>query len=110
MKRHIMHLHKNPFEKISSNTQKIESRVYDPKRRKVRVGDIICFLSREDEKVFFERKVVGLLIFDCFENLFSLFAPEYFGGYSISDLLQVRKYFSEVEEKKYGVVGMVLNI
>jgi hypothetical protein len=54
--------------------------------------------------------VTGLLVFTCFEDLFSSFSPSRFGGDSILNLLSVRKYYSRIEETRYGVVGIVLDV
>ena len=42
-----MKLDKEPFEKIKSGEKTIELRLYDEKRRKIRVGDIIVFTCRD---------------------------------------------------------------
>lgn len=47
---HIMRLQEQPFGAIASNEKTIELRLYDQKRRGLRVGDIIEF-SRVDENV-----------------------------------------------------------
>lgn len=107
---HIMHLGEEPFSKIASGIQDIESRVCDEKRKKIQVGDVIQFRLRGNEEKFINARVTGLLIFTCFEDLFSSFSPSRFGGDSISSLLSVRKYYSRIEEARYGVVGIVLDV
>ncbi|TSC52095.1 MAG: hypothetical protein LiPW41_643 [Parcubacteria group bacterium LiPW_41] len=107
---HIMRLSEEPFSKISSQLQDIESRIYDEKRKRVQMGDVIQFRLRGNEEKFINARVIGLLVFTCFEDLFSSFSPSRFGGESIPSLLSVRKYYSRIEEARNGVVGMVLDV
>ena len=41
-----MNLHDNPFNLIKGGFKNIKMRVYDDKRRKIKVGDIIEFINR----------------------------------------------------------------
>ena len=49
---HEMNLHNEPFKKIMEGTKTIELRLYDVKRRALKVGDVIEFTNRlTDEKL-----------------------------------------------------------
>lgn len=50
---HEMRLHDRSFHRIKEGIQKIESRLFDEKRRKLSIGDIIIFTHLEnlDEKI-----------------------------------------------------------
>ena len=111
---HEMHLYSEPFEKIKSGKKTIEIRLYDEKRQKVKVGDIIVFHKLADEIGTIKVEVIGLSIFKSFWGLFSNFDKSKFGhdpGLSIDEEIQMqRAYYSEEEEKKYGVVGIHIKL
>lgn len=108
MKEHIMHLSEEPFNWIKEGKKVVEVRLFDEKRRKVELGDIIIFKklgSEEEIKV----KVRGLLRFSSFKDLF-LFVPKDCLAHSTLSLdeqiKRIRKYYSEEQEKKYGVLAI----
>jgi|WetSurMetagenome_2_1015567.scaffolds.fasta_scaffold67062_4 ASC-1-like (ASCH) protein len=45
--KHEMHLHSEPFEKVKLGIKKVEGRILDKKRQKIKVGDEIIFEDRE---------------------------------------------------------------
>lgn len=108
--KHEMRLHPVPFEAIRSGRQLIETRVYDEKRRLVKVGDYVLFLKRPDETETFTAEVIGVSIFKSFEDLFQAIDKRKF-GYSDEDTLEhqlecMRKYYAVEDEKEQGVVGI----
>ena len=107
---HEMKLAPEPFEKIKAGKKTIEIRIYDEKRQKVKVGDIILFHKLSDNIETIKVEVVGLSIFKSFHDLFFNFDKLKFGHdqtLSINEEIQMqREYYSEDEEKKYGVVGI----
>ncbi len=107
---HEMRLDTEPFEKIKAGKKTIEIRLYDEKRQKVKVGDIIIFHKLPDNVETIKVEVVGLSIFGSFRDLFSNFDKSKFGydkNLTIDEEIQMqRAYYSEEEEKKYGVVGI----
>lgn len=111
METHKMKLTKTPFDMIANGEKNIESRLYDAKRRKVQVGDHIIFTNLDDVSENVETVVLGLSVCDAFDTLFSQFPANQFGGTSKEHLAtSIRKYYSEVDEKKYGVVGIYLKL
>ena len=42
----IVHLHPEVFEIVKSGVKDVEARVYDEKRRKLKIGDTLVFLKR----------------------------------------------------------------
>lgn len=48
--KHNMKLNNEPFELIENGSKKIELRLYDEKRRKLRVNDLIEFTNISTEK------------------------------------------------------------
>ncbi len=110
--KHQMRLNPEPFEAIKLGSQQIEARIFDEKRQQINVGDQILFLKRPDEKEQFLIRVIGISIFRSFEDLFQAMDKQKFGYYE-EDTLEyqiscMRKYYSEEEEKEYGVIGIHL--
>ena len=74
---HTMQLQPLPFEMIRNGTKTIELRLYDEKRRKIRVGDDIVFVLAGNPGETLRVRVTGLYVFDSFaksqEAMFSVF-------------------------------------
>lgn len=107
---HEMSLTSVPFDKIKSGKKTIEIRLYDEKRRGVKVGDTIVFskLPKKEEKIKVE--VIGLSIFKSFFDLFSNLDKFRFGHdqtLSVQDQIDLqREHYTIEEERQNGVVGI----
>ena len=66
-----MLLAERPFNMISTGEKTVEVRLFDEKRREVKVGDEIKFICREDVSRFIITKVTFLRRFETFEQLYS---------------------------------------
>ena len=109
-----MRLTPEPFDMIRRGEKKIELRLYDDKRRKVRIGDTIIFESTENASDTLETKVTDLYVFDSFEELYNNL-PLTECGYTLSNIgtaspKDMKVYYSEEEQRKYGVVGIRVEI
>jgi ASC-1-like (ASCH) protein len=107
-----MHLHSGPFAKIKSGEKNIEVRMRDEKRKKIKIGDDILFISRENGETAL-RRVVGLCWFEDFAQLAKTLGAvkcgwdkEYAADKYNSDMEQ---YYSKDDIKKHGALGIILN-
>lgn len=107
-----MKLDKEPFEKIKSGAKTIELRLYDEKRRKIRVGDIIVFTCRNGGERLAMR-VKALHVLADFRELYSSldllkcgYTPANVRAAKPGDM---EKYYSAAEQAEYGVVGIELD-
>ena len=107
---HHMRLNLEPFNLIKAGKQKIETRVYDEKRRKVAVSDTIEFSLRTDPTQTFTARVAELVIRKTFAELFDAYPAEFFGGATKEELMEIYKYYTKEEEAKFGVVGIMLEV
>ncbi len=108
---HHMKLAKEPFAKIATGQKVIESRLFDEKRRLIDIGDLIEFSQHDDPERTAKTRVRELYRYDSFEGLFSDFPPESFGGASKKLLLtEISRFYSEEEQEKYGVVGIMIEL
>ncbi len=106
-----MRLHPSPFEEIKSGEKTIELRLFDEKRQKIKVGDVIVFTSTEGNGEI-RAVVVCLHRFESFEELYRAL-PLLKCGYTEKDVdtaspADMELYYSKDEQKKYGVVGIEL--
>ena len=108
---HSMKLKQQPFEAIKSGTKTIEMRLYDDKRRKVQVGDIIEFTSLTNgEKL--QVVVVALHILPSFEDIYNKFDKVLLGyaEHEIALYTDMEQYYLPTEIEKYGVVGIEIRV
>ena len=109
---HEMTLRPEPFAKIKSGAKTIELRLYDEKRQKIQVGDVIIFTSTESGEQI--RSIVKKLHrFDSFEALYKNL-PLLKCGYTAEDVdraqpSDMETYYSAEEQQKYGVIGIELD-
>ena len=108
---HEMKLRPEPFGKIRSGSKTIELRLYDEKRQKIRIGDVIEFVCTEDSEMI-RATVKALHRFDSFTELYNTL-PLLQCGYTAEDVdraqpSDMEAYYSAQEQQKYGVVGIEL--
>ena len=104
---HKMNLNDIPFQKIKNGAKRIELRLYDEKRQKIKTGDTICFTSEADKLT---ATVAALHIFNNFAELYAAlpldkcgYTSENIASANADDMLL---YYSREEQEKYGVPGI----
>ena len=104
---HYMNLHACPFAMIASERKTIELRLYDEKRRQIRVGDTIVFTCGEQSLA---ATVVALHRFPDFAALYRAlpldrcgYLPEELATASPADM---DVYYSKEKQAIYGVLGI----
>ena len=105
-----MKLQPNPFNQIKSNRKTVEIRLNDEKRSLVKIGDEIEFTNLEDGKSTIVTKVIGLTTAPTLKDLFDKVGV-YEAGWdkntsSEQAALDMRKYYSDEKEQKYGGLGI----
>lgn len=107
----VMKLHPEPFEEIKSGKKKIELRLYDEKRKNINLGDIIEFKKEPEQTETIKTKVVALLRYNNFSDLFDDFDLGMFGDKSKNELLEgVARFYSEDQQKENGVLGIKIEL
>lgn len=112
MKQHEMRLHAESFEKIKNGSKSIELRLYDEKRRQIKVGDAILFANRLNGDTVACR-VVGLCVFENFAALVKALGAEPCGwttGNPENPDAGMERYYPKEEIEKHGALGIVLEI
>ncbi len=110
MKEHIMMLNPSPFRLIKSRKKTIELRLYDEKRKEIKVGDRIKFINSENPLESLETETVELYVFDSFETLYRKL-PLLECGYTEKNIdsaspKDMEIYYTKKQQEKYGVVGI----
>ena len=109
--KHEMGLQSKYFDYIKNGTKRIELRLFDEKRQKIRLGDIIEFASPDRETLAV--KVIGLLRYGSFEELFRDFDISMLADASMTkhELLEVLNGFFPLEKQnEMGVVGIRVEV
>jgi len=108
---HHMKLELVHFNKIQSGKKIIELRLFDQKRRKIKIGDLIEFTNQADPDKKLRVKVLALLNYASFSDLLNDFPAGYFGaGSKAGALNSLRQFYSTQEEAKHTVVGIKISI
>ena len=106
---HILKLQPKYFDYINNGTKRIELRLYDEKRQKISIGDTIIFQKEPELEITMEVKVIGLLRYNTFEELFNDFDIEIMSDKSMTkqELLNaLEEFYTPEKQKQYGVVGI----
>ena len=109
-----MRLNSSPFEMIENGKKTIELRLYDEKRRRISVGDMICFMQADDESKIIVARVKKLYVFPSFEELYKAL-PLTECGYTADTVKDaspddMKKYYTPEQERKYGVLGIKIEV
>ena len=105
---HKMKLNESPFERMKSGTKTIEFRLFDEKRKAIRVGDKIEFSKLPDLKEKLLVDVVELYRENTFENLFrKLYTDEEEITRKTKAMYEI---YSPEKEQQYGILGIKIKI
>ena len=106
---HKMKLQECPFDKIKKGIKTVEFRLYDEKRKQIKIGDKIEFSKLPDLQEKLVVDVLELYQDKTFENLFKKLIKD--------DETEIKrkteamyKFYSPEQEKQYGVLGIKIKI
>lgn len=102
-----MKLHPKYFDKVKDGSKTIECRLFDEKRRELKIGDIIEFTNSLTPQETITTKIIGLLNYQSFNDLISDFPAVYFGTDNKQELLNdLGNFYSHDQEKEFSVIGI----
>jgi len=105
----FMKLLDEPFELIKSGKKEIEVRLYDEKRRLIKVGDKIVFSKKSSPSEIVRVRVVGLNTFKSFEELYRAYPSKLFGYEDKTPqelACEINKIYSQEDCEKYGALAI----
>ena len=106
-----MNLHPEPFELIKNGHKDIEMRLFDDRRKDIKIGDNIEFTNNvTQEQLLVE--VVNLYHFKNFEELYTHFDKTRLGYLQeeTADPKDMEKYYSLDKILRYGVLGIEIKL
>lgn len=109
-----MELNAWAFEQISNGFKTYEIRLYDEKRRNIKIGDRIVFSELPSLENKIEVGVLDIVIADSFEELFTKFDP-LLAGWKDGDSPtkcadDMSKYYSRENQNRYGVLAIEIEL
>lgn len=113
MNSHEMKLQPKYYNFIINGTKRIEIRLNDEKRQLIKIGDIIEFKKEPELSDSFKTKVVGLLRYDSFENMFKDFDISILSDKSMTkeELINVlEQFYTKEKQLQYGVLGIRIEL
>jgi len=108
---HKMNLWNESFQKIKDKSKTIEMRLCDEKRSLISIGDIIEFTNAKTNEILV-CMVVNLYKYENFDELYK-YHNKIAIGYSeheVANPSDMLTYYSDENIKKYGVVGIEVNV
>lgn len=108
---HKMKLYPDAYKAIKEKTKTIEMRLYDDKRKNIKLDDIIEFTNVESNEIM-HCKVVNLYKYQDFDELYKNHNKISI-GYKEKECANpedMLTYYSKEEISKYGVLGIEISL
>ena len=108
---HEMNLQPRFYDYIKNGTKRIELRLFDEKRQKIQLGDIIEFSASKNESL--KTEVIGILRYKTFAELFEDFDISVLADDSMTkeELLEIlSEFYTPERQKEFGVVGIRIKV
>lgn len=106
---HTMRVQPSYFALLRSGNKRVEFRLFDEKRRRISVGDKVCFVCQTDPGESLPATVSEILHSRSFAELLNQVPLSLLGGISKEhQLSDLRNFYSAPDEQKYGVIALVL--
>jgi ASC-1-like (ASCH) protein len=109
---HQMKLNPKAFDLIQAGKKDLEVRLYDEKRKQLAVGDTITFYKLPEKVETITKKVIGLVIFanfvDLFKNVDGTRAGWEAGVLPEKMAEHMRKFYSQEQQDEFGVLGIFI--
>ncbi len=110
---HEMKLQPEYYNYILNGTKRIEIRLFDEKRKQIKLGDTIKILKEPELNESFKTKVIGLLRYNSFEDMFKDFDISILSDKSMTkeELIAVlEQFYTKEEQQQYGVLGIRIEL
>ncbi len=106
-----MNLHHEPFAAIKSGQKDIEMRLYDDRRKPIKIGDTIVFTNNQTKETL-EVEVINLYQYDSFDELYKHFDKTRlgYGPDENADPKDMEKYYSPELIRQFGVLGIQIKL
>lgn len=106
-----MNLNDSPFQYIKNGKKDVEMRLYDDRRKSLKIGDVIHFTNNvTGEEIDVE--ILNLYTFDSFKELYDAYDHSRLGYDSPSEgvYTDMEQYYSKESIQTHGVVGIEIKL
>lgn len=105
--RYEMNLQPDPFLMIRSGKKRVEMRLYDERRRPLKVGDEIEFTECETGERLIV-KILALGVYPSFRELYAAYPKELLGYREdeVADPADMEKYYPPERQAAYGALAI----
>lgn len=110
---HKMGLYGGPLESIKSGRKTVEVRLYDEKRREIKVGDTIQFTKVPNRDETLRVEVIGLKQYETFKEMYESIPASDFDavGDSIDEMVeQTYQIYSPERERDWGTLAITIKL
>ncbi len=108
---HTMNLHNEPFNKIKRGAKTVEMRLFDERRKNIKVGDTILFTNNTTgEKLAVQ--VTNMQVFVNFEELYNNYDKVSIGYKpdEVANPADMNLYYTDEQIATYGVVAIGIKL
>lgn len=101
------------YDYILNGTKRIEIRLNDEKRQRIKIGDSIKFLKEPELKDSFIVKVIDLYKYNSFKEMFKNFDISILADKNMTkeDLINdLEEFYTKEKQDKYGVLGIKIEL
>lgn len=106
---HQMGLQEEFFDDIKFGSKRIELRLFDEKRQRIQLGDEIVFTNQNKGSEILTVKVIGLLRYSAFDEIFNDFDMAIFADEKTTreDLLaKLLEFYPLDKQRRFGIIGI----
>ncbi len=98
------------FAQIKGGHKVIEPRINDAAHQRIRLGDLVIITNRESREELVA-KVVGVLRYPSFDELFAAFPSRYFGVDDVAAIKkQVNSWYLPSVQQTHSALGIKLHV
>ena len=106
-----MGLQKKYFNDMKYNTKKVELRINDEKRQKLKIGDIIDFKLEPKRNDIIKTRIVNVTKYANFIEAVDSIPTLYLTSDSKESYLRdLNHYYNNIEQAKYGVLAIEIEV
>jgi ASC-1-like (ASCH) protein len=110
---HTLKLNETDFDLVKSGIKILEVRLFDEKRKEIKLGDIIEIQKQPELKDTVNVEVIALFQYKTFEELLNDFPIEWIGGPDTNKEKHLEKIYSfyiKEQETDYSVLGIKMKL
>ncbi|MBR3913112.1 MAG: ASCH domain-containing protein [Alphaproteobacteria bacterium] len=104
---HKMNVKTKYYNLLKSEKKVVELRLFDEKRKQIKIGDEILFSDSSNTNDSFIARVINLHRAESFDKLCQIITPAQAGFTSKEELITVlEEFYTPASQQKYGVLGI----